>query len=169
MVKPKFLKIDKLYKYSAIEKKNFFDDKILKLIKFHNKNSKNFNKFLKNFSTKVMKKIDDIPPLPVTIFKKYDLLSTKRSNIIKTLHSSGTSSAFTSKIFLDIENSRNQTWVLSKIMENIFGKKRLPMIIIEKKPNFSGSNRNDFNARLAAINGFSIFAKKDFLFLMRIN
>ena len=41
-------------------------------------------------------------------------------------------------------------------------KKRLPMIIIEKKPNFSGSNRNDFNARLAAINGFSIFAKKRF-------
>ena len=34
MVKPKFLKIDKLYKYSAIEKKNFFDDKILKLINF---------------------------------------------------------------------------------------------------------------------------------------
>ena len=162
MVKPKFLKIDKLYKYSAIEKKNFFNNKILKLIKFHNKNSKNFNKFLKNFSTKVMKKIDDIPDFPVTNFKKYDLLSTKRSNIIKTLHSSGTSSAFTSKIFLDIENSRNQTWVLSKIMENIFGKKRLPMIIIEKKPNFSGSNRNDFNARLAAINGFSIFAKKRF-------
>ena len=42
MVKPKFLKIDKLYKYSAIEKKFFFDDKILKLIKFHNKNSKKF-------------------------------------------------------------------------------------------------------------------------------
>ena len=81
-----------------------------------------------------MKKIDDIPPLPVTIFKKYDLLSTKRSNIIKTLHSSGTSSAFTSKIFLDIENSRNQTWVLSKIMENIFGKKKITNDYHRKNP-----------------------------------
>ena len=53
-------------------------------------------------------------------------------------------------------------------MESIFGSKRLPMLVIEKEPNFSHINRNEFNARIAAINGFSIFQIKDFLYLMRI-
>ena len=45
-------------------------------------------------------------------------------------------------------------------MENIFGNKRLPMLIVEKEPNYRILNRNNFNARIAAINGFSIFSNK---------
>ena len=48
-------------------------------------------------------------------------------------------------------------------MENIFGKKRLPMIIIEKNL-ILVVQIEMILARLAAINGFSIFAKKDFYF-----
>jgi len=39
--------------------------------------------------------------LPVTIFKKLNLLSVNKSKIVKTLHSSGTSGQKTSKIYLD--------------------------------------------------------------------
>ena len=122
--------------------------------------SKEFKKIASQFSTQSFKSITDIPPIPITAFKKYDLLSIKNSKIFKTLRSSGTSGKSTSKIFLDSENSKNQTWVLSKIMEYIFGKKRLPMLIIEKEPNYKILNRSDFNARIAAINGFSIFSNK---------
>ena len=56
---------------------------------------------------------------------------------------------------------------LNEIVKEIFeNKKRLPMIIFDKKP-----NKNDivnFNARLAAIQGFSLFGK-DPLFLLDDN
>jgi phenylacetate-coenzyme A ligase PaaK-like adenylate-forming protein len=158
MIKTKFFKLDKLYNYSTSEKKKFFDNQIFKLIKFHKKKSKNFKKIINNFDTKSFKKLISIPPLPITAFKKYDLLSIRKSEVIKVLRSSGTTGNSTSKIFLDSDNSKNQTWVLSKIMETIFGNKRLPMLIIEKEPNYNFLDRNEFNARIAAINGFSIFA-----------
>ena len=59
-----------------------------------------------------------------------------------------------SKIFLDKNNARNQTLILSKIMEQVLGKKRLPMLIIDKKPILN--NRSAFNAKAAAIYGFSL-------------
>lgn len=158
----KFLRHEKLYNYNIIEKKKFFDNQILKLVNFHKKNSKIYKKILNSMQLKPVKKLNDIPPIPITFFKKYELLSIKKSKVLKTLNSSGTTSSNKSKVFLDAENSQNQTWVLSKIMEKIFGKKRLPMLIIEKEPKFSNFNRNDFNARIAAINGFSIFASKKF-------
>lgn len=159
-MKKKFLKLDKLYNYNYSEKKKFFDEKIFELIAFHKKKSKQFNKITSYFNIKSFKNLSDIPPIPITAFKKYDLLSIKNTKIFKTLQSSGTSGTSTSKIFLDAENSKNQTWVLSKIMENIFGNKRLPMLIVEKEPNYRILNRNNFNARIAAINGFSIFSNK---------
>ena len=157
-----FIKFEKLYNFNLSEKKRIFDDRIMKLINFHKKKSKIFSKIMFYYNEKSFKKLDDIPPIPVTAFKKHELLSVKKSKIIKTLHSSGTSGNSTSKIFLDSNNSKNQTWVLSKIMESIFGNKRLPMLVIEKEPNFSHINRNEFNARIAAINGFSIFSNKRF-------
>ena len=149
-----FIKFEKLYNFNLSEKKRIFDDRIMKLINFHKKKSKIFSKIMFYSNTKSFKKLDDIPPIPVTAFKKHELLSVKKHKIIKTLHSSGTSGNSTSKIFLDSNNSKNQTWVLSKIMESIFGSKRLPMLVIEKEPNFTRINR--------------FFQIKDFLYLMRI-
>jgi len=95
--------------------------------------------------------------IPVKIFKLFDLISVKKNKIVKKLVSSGTSGQEPSKIFLDKENSKNQMKVLTKIIEALLGKKRLPMLIIDKKSTIS--NRSTFNARAAAIFGFSLFGK----------
>ena len=42
-------------------------------------------------------------------------------------------------------------------MSKLLGKERLPMLILDKKPEFK--NKNNFNAKIAAIIGFSIFGK----------
>ena len=149
-MKIKFLKFDKLYNYNISEKKKFFDDKIIELIAYHKKKSKQYKKIISHLNIRSIKNLNDIPPIPITAFKKYDLLSIKNSKIFKTLRSSGTSGTSTSKIFLDAENSKNQTWVLSKIMEHIFGNKRLPMLVVEEEPNYKILNRKNFNARVAA-------------------
>ena len=159
----KFLKLDKLYSYNYSEKK-FFDKKIFELIAFHKKKSKQFNKITSYFNIKSFKNLSDIPPIPITAFKKYDLLSIKNIKIFKTLQSSGTSGTSTSKIFLDAENSKNQTWVLSKIMENIFGNKRLPMLIVENQiiEFWIG------NTQVLLLMVFLFFQTKDILYLMRM-
>lgn len=149
------------FAFSGEKKKKFILNNIKKLTKHHYRKSLQYSKILKFFNFKPDKnnnKIESFPFLPVRLFKYYELLSVKRKNVFKTLMSSGTSENILSKIFLDKENAQNQTKVLTKIMNSILGEKRLPMMIVEKE--ISKINRSSFNAKIAAINGFSVFGKE---------
>lgn len=97
----------------------------------------------------------DIPFIPVRLFKEYDLLSVDRSEVVKTMTSSGTSGQRVSKIFLDRATAANQTKVLTKIVASFIGKKRLPMLVIDSRAVLK--DRNLFSARGAGILGFSMF------------
>ena len=44
------------------------------------------------------------------------------------------------------------------IMKTVLGNERLPMLIVDKNPSIK--NRQTLNARMAAINGFSIFGRE---------
>jgi len=153
------------YSLDKYAKDNLFKKYINKLTSYHLKNSKYYKKILNFFGYHSLKKddIEKIPFLPVNLFKELDLISVKKSKIIKVLNSSGTSGKKTSRIYLDKINALNQVKVLQKIVNKIIGKERLPMLIIDK--NIKNINRNNFSARIAAINGFSIFGK-DHTFLL---
>ena len=101
--------------------------------------------------------------LPVKTFKTFKLISVNKKKIVKKLVSSGTTGQNLSEIYLDKKNAKNQIIILSKIIEEILGKKRLPMLIIDQNPKLS--NRSIFNARAAAIFGFSLFGK-DYCYLL---
>lgn len=105
-----------------------------------------------------VKALTDSPFLPVGLFKNVDLFSIDPSSIVKTMTSSGTSGAAVSKIFVDKQTATLQTKVLSKIVGNFVGTKRLPMLIIDSPRTLN--DRNFFNARTAAIKGFSLFGNK---------
>lgn len=139
-------------------KKNFFLPTIKKLFKYHKKNCPQIKNFIdkNNIDIDKIKCIEEIPYLPVKIFKELDLKSIKNEKVFKILTSSGTSGNL-SKIFLDKKNSLNQTKVLNKITTYLFGKERMPMLIVDSKKVFS--NRNNFSARAAAILGFSFMEK----------
>ena len=141
------------------EKYFFFFNEIKKLTNHHYANSKEFKKIL-NFTNKKnnYKNLEDVPFLPIHLFKEYELMSVPKNKIFKTLNSSGTSGKKKSKIFLDSNNARNQQFVLSKILKTIIGNKRLPMLIIDKNP--KNINKSEISAKLAAINGFSIFGRE---------
>lgn len=100
---------------------------------------------------------DDIPALPVRLFKEYDLRSTGSEDVIKTMTSSGTTGQQVSKIYLDRDTSARQTKVLNKIVTDFIGKKRLPMLIIDSSSVLK--NRNMFSARGAGILGFSMLGR----------
>lgn len=140
-------------------RKNLFNTEINRLTEFHYKKSNDYKKILNflGYSVKKEYQIADLPFIPVRLFKEMDLMSISKKNIYKVLKSSGTSGSNPSKIFLDKENAINQTSVLSKIMSHYLGNKRMPMLFIDQNPKLF--DRNNFNARMAAINGFSIFGK----------
>ena len=138
---------------------------IRRLTKHHYKNCKEYAKIIDklNFNLNKNYKLENLPMIPVRLFKHFDLLSIPKNKIIKTLVSSGTSGNEVSKIYLDKFNSINQVKALKNLIENILGKKRLPMIIVDSNPKYS--NRLKFNAKTAAIVGFSYFGNNHFYLL----
>jgi phenylacetate-coenzyme A ligase PaaK-like adenylate-forming protein len=102
-----------------------------------------------------MTQIEDIPFLPVRLFKHLDLASVAQEDIVKTVTSSGTTNQSVSRIFLDKETSAIQIRVLVKILQDFIGVHRMPMLIIDH-PNVV-KNRLSFSARGAGILGLSNF------------
>ena len=100
------------------------------------------------------------------LFKEFELKSIKEKDVVKVLLSSGTTGSSPSKIFLDKENANAQSKALNMIMKTVLGNERLPMLVVDKNPSIK--NRKTLNARMAAINGFSIFGR-DHAFLLDDN
>lgn len=104
--------------------------------------------------------IEEVPYLPVQLFKLLELKSIADADIVKVLTSSGTTGQQVSKIYLDKETSVAQTKTLVEVMKPILGSKRLPMIILDTKSVLK--DRKSFSARGAGILGFSNFGRKHF-------
>ena len=101
--------------------------------------------------------IEELPYLPVRMFKEYELRSVPEDEVFKVMTSSGTSGQRVSKIFLDKETAARQTKALTGIVNTFIGKKRLPMLIIDCPSVLK--NRAAFSARGAGVLGFSMFGK----------
>ena len=146
-------------------KNKIFTEQIKLLTIHHYKNCKIYNKIIKilKFKIRNKNKVEDFPMLPARLFKTFDLKSVPDNKVVKKLVSSGTSGQKLSKIYLDKKNAINQVRVLSRIISTILGKQRLPMLIIDQNPRLL--DRSIFNARIAAIHGFSIFGK-DYHYLL---
>lgn len=99
----------------------------------------------------------DIPFIPVRLFKELDLLSVDRSQVFKTMSSSGTSGQQVSRIYLDRATAAMQTKTLAKLVGDVLGKKRLPMLVIDAPGVLR--DRQAFSARGAGILGFSMFGQ----------
>ena len=102
-----------------------------------------------------LKTLNDIPYLPVRLFKEFDLMSIPREEIFKTMTSSGTSGQQVSKIFLDKAPASFQIKVLTRLIRDLIGKKRVPMLVIDSPSVIK--DRLAFSARGAGILGFSMF------------
>lgn len=114
----------------------------------------------KSVNQVVAKKVEDVPYLPVQLFKLMELKSIPNSEVAKVLTSSGTTGQQVSKIYLDKATAVAQTKTLVEVMKPILGSKRLPMIILDTKSVLK--NRKSFSARGAGILGFANFGRKHF-------
>ncbi|NLI90694.1 MAG: acyl-protein synthetase [Peptococcaceae bacterium] len=141
------------------EKQAFLAEQLHILTQHHYTHCPEYKKILDalRFNVSTVKSCEQIPFLPVRLFKEFDLMSIPRENIVKTMTSSGTTGQQVSRIYLDKETSAGQTKVLTKIISSFIGSSRLPMIILDSAALLK--NREMFSARGAGILGFSIFAR----------
>ena len=144
------------FSLDALARRNLCSEALSNLTRHHYEHSPEFNRIatLFGYSASAHQPIEELPFLPVRLFKEFELLSVPRSEIIKTMTSSGTTGQAVSKIFLDRATATKQTKVLVKIVSSFTGAQRLPLLIIDSPSVIK--DRNLFSARGAAILGFSM-------------
>jgi len=111
-----------------------------------------------------IQRLEDVPYMPVQMFKYFDLRTCPEHEIVKILQSSGTTSGTPSRIPLDKATALNQMKALKSILSDYLGEKRKIFLVIDHE----GINSPEmaFSARTAGVRGLSIYAKK-ILYLLK--
>lgn len=149
------------FSFDNIRKRAIYKELLTQLVKHHYDNCLDYKKMLDVQSYDLSISIlEDIPFLPVSLFKKYELKSMLDLDVYKVLKSSGTTGQNVSKIYLDKNNAALQQKVLLKIVSDFCQITRNPMLILDTPETIK--NRLNFSARSAAILGFSLFGTDKF-------
>jgi phenylacetate-coenzyme A ligase PaaK-like adenylate-forming protein len=147
------------YKINSAEKTLLLNQTLTELTRWHASNCTEYRAVIEalGFKFKPINQFVEIPFIPVRLFKEFDFLSIQQEDIFKTMTSSGTSGQNVSRIYLDKETASLQVKVLSRLMADVLGKKRIPMLVIDSPSVLK--DRVSFSARGAGILGFSMFGQ----------
>lgn len=148
------------YKWGAKEKEKHLTEKMLELTEHHRQRSSLYASFLDGigYDPSVVKSYKDIPFFPVRLFKERKLCSVPDEEVFKVMTSSGTSGQKVSKIYADRDTAMLQQKTMIHILNDYWGKKRLPMLIIDTPSVVK--NRELFSARGAAVIGLTMMARE---------
>lgn len=144
------------YSLGKTEKEQLIVQRLCDLTNHHKEHCETYNNIIHMLGEREIQQEEDIPFLPVQLFKKMDMKSIADEDIFKIMTSSGTTGQAVSKIYLDRKTAAYQQKTLVKIVSEFTGKSRMPMLIIDCPSVIK--NRTMFSARGAGILGFSIFA-----------
>jgi phenylacetate-coenzyme A ligase PaaK-like adenylate-forming protein len=147
------------YVLNASEKESWLLKQLMQLTRYHHEHCAAYARMLDVISPHWASTtaISDLPFLPVRLFKEMELISIERDEVFKTMTSSGTTGQQVSRIHLDKATAALQTKVLAKLMTDLLGKNRLPMLIVDSPSVLR--DRQAFSARGAGILGFSLFGR----------
>ena len=145
------------YSWDKAKKSAMLTAKLRELTDRHRTQCEPYQRILDRLGVDIasVARYEDLPFLPVPLFKTMGLQSVSDENVFKTLTSSGTTGQAVSRIFLDRETASLQQKTLVKILTSFTGASRLPMLIIDSPSVIK--NRAMFSARGAGILGFSMF------------
>ena len=146
---------------SQTEKEKVHKKFLINQIEMQMNNSSFMTKFYNSFNFKpdLITKPKDIPPIPVQMFKKFDLRTCAEEDVLRILNSSATTTGIPSRIYVDKTTSFRQTKGLTSITKNFIGKERKPYLVIDEDVN--KGKTTVLTALGAAISGFANFDKKN--------
>ncbi len=78
-------------------------------------------------------RLEDLPFLPVQLFKSHELASVPPEKRKMTMTSSGTTGGAVSRIIVDTETSVLQAKSLTNVITAVIGKQRPPMLVLDSK------------------------------------
>ena len=145
---------------ACAEKQALLREGLLRLTEHHRAQCAPYARMMETvgFSAASVRSVEDVPFLPVRLFKEMELQSVAEEDVFKTMTSSGTTGQQVSRIFLDRRTATHQQKTLVRIVSDRIGSSRMPMLIIDCSSVVK--NRAMFSARGAGILGFSIFGRK---------
>jgi len=147
------------FQFDSVQKEIRIREALVALSRYHYGVCNEYRKIIELLDADLenIKSIEEVPYIPVRLFKEFDLRSMSADEIFKTMTSSGTTGQEVSKIYLDRYTASLQTKILVKIMADLLGSKRLPMLVIDSPAVVK--NRRSFSPRGAGILGFSMFGQ----------
>ena len=147
------------YSLSQKEKENVLSNIVIELCKKHYNDCIEYRKVVDFFQIDFnqIKGYNELPFIPVRLFKSHILKDIGDNEIFKTMTSSGTTGQKASQIYLDKENALLQQKVLLRILSDITGKSRKPMLIVDSPDVVT--NRRLFSARGAALMSISMMGR----------
>lgn len=147
------------YSLAKPEKERLLLKELNELTEMHRKKCVEYARFLDAIGyAGQAKALEEVPFLPIRIFKELDLKSIPDEAVFKTMKSSGTSGQVQSKIYLDKETAILQQKVLLRLLEDFVGPKRLPILVVDSPEVIR--DRRLFTTRGATIMGLDFMAKK---------
>lgn len=101
-------------------------------------------------------RIADVPPLPVSMFKRYALAAVPPEKVVRELHSSSTTGQQPSRIFVDKVTAFRQSRALASILKDHIGPRRRPFLVLDSPE--AVAQGDNLTARGAAVRGVGNFA-----------
>ncbi|MGG7076688.1 acyl-protein synthetase [Clostridium sardiniense] len=152
-----------IFRDQFCKKQSDKEKELLEIIKpqlKHNRNNENINSLYNKLNLNIEKidSLEEVPFIPVNMFKSFDLNTCNFNDVVRVLNSSATTTGIPSKIYIDKKTSIRQTQGLISTLNNFLGGKRRPMLVIDSED--SNKRGDSITARGAAIRGVSSFASK---------
>jgi hypothetical protein len=102
------------------------------------------------------RRIADVPPLPVSMFKRFALAAVPPEKVVRELRSSSTTGQQPSRIFVDKTTAFRQTRALASVLKDHIGGKRRPFLVLDSAD--AVASGDSLTARGAAVRGVGSFA-----------
>ena len=148
------------YSLGKKEKQDLLLKRMNELTRYHYANCEGYARYIDaiGYKDKEAKSLEDVPFIPIRIFKEATMKSVSDDKVFKIMKSSGTGGQNQSKIYLDKETAILQQKVLLRLLGDFIGNKRLPMLVIDTRSVIA--DRKLFTTRGATIMGLDFAAKK---------
>lgn len=119
-----------------------------------------YGRFLERFGgdPDAWQTLADVPPLPVSMFKRFVLAAVPPEKVVRRLHSSATTGQQPSLIVIDKTTAFRQARALASILKHHIGGRRRPLLVLDV-PESVGEG-DSLSARGAAIRGVENFGRE---------
>lgn len=138
-------------------------EELRKLVDMHSVHCEPYRRIVSGLGWTEAAGLDELPYLPVGLFKSQLLSSVPQEEVFKIMTSSGTTRQSVSQIVLDKQTAALQSRALAAVMGAVLPAARMPMIIVDSPSVIR--DRTKFSARGAGLLGMMPFGHSHFFAL----